>query len=125
MENFSKLWGKSKNQGKQRKYKSGAPLHTKKKFMRAHLSKDLRKKYGKRSTGIRKGDRVKIIRGEFKKHEGKVEKIELRNAKVFVSGVETTKKDGTKKLLPLEPSCLALTELNLDDKLRQKILERK
>jgi hypothetical protein len=38
--------------------------------------------------------------------------------------VEYTKKDGTKKMLPLNPSNLMITELNMDDKLRQKILEK-
>jgi len=44
--------------------------------------------------------------------------------RVFVSGVERSKKDGTKALLPLHPSNLIITELSLDDKLRQKILEK-
>ena len=38
---------------------------------------------------------------------------------------ELTKRDGTKKLLALHPSNLMITELNLDDKMRQKALERK
>lgn len=75
--------------------------------------------------GLRKGDKVKIMHGEFKKQEGKVEIINMKKTRVFISGVEVTKKDGTKRMLGLHPSNLMITELNLDDKFRQKILERK
>ena len=122
---FSKSWNSSKKPRKQRKYRIGAPLHVKQKFVHAHLSKELKKKYNKRSIGLRKGDKIKIMLGQFKKHEGKVERIDLKKTAVFVNGVEITKKDGTKKMLALNPSNLMITELNLDDKFRQKSLERK
>ena len=121
---FSISWKSSKKPNKQRKYRINAPLHIKQKMSSSHLSKELRKKYNKRSTSLRKGDKVKIIHGNFKKHEGKVERIELGKTRVFVSGVESTKKDGTKKMLPLNPSNLMITELNMDDKLRQKLFEK-
>lgn len=125
MKNFSINWKRSKKPRKQRKYIFTAPLHIKQKLAHSHLSADLRKKYGKRSTSLRKGDKVKIMRGKFKKHEGKVESIWLKKLMVLVSGVEITKKDGTKKMSSLHPSNLIITELNLDDKLRQKALEGK
>lgn len=125
MNKFSSTWKSSKKPRKQRKYRISAPLHIKQKFLHSHLSKDLRKKYGIRSIGLRKGDKVKILRGNFKKHEGKVEKIDLKRTSIFVSGIEFAKRDGTKKLLALQPSNLMITELNLDDKLRQKVFEGK
>ena len=125
MKKFSTSWKNSKKPKKQRKYRSNSPLHIKQKFVHSHLSKDLRKKYGIRSAGLRKGDRIKIMQGRFRKHEGKVENIDLKKSRVFVNGVEITKKDGTKRLIALHPSNLLITDLNLDDKLRQKILERK
>src|SRR3989338_2259163 len=121
MKEFSVAWKGSRKQRKQRKYIFNAPLHIKQKFMSSHLSKELRKKYGKRSIGLRKGDRVKVISGKFRKHEAKVENINLKKTYVFVSGLESMKKDGIKKLLALHPSNLMITELNLDDKLRQKM----
>ena len=124
MKDFSKTWKSSKNPGKQRKYRTGSPLHVKHRLVHSHLSKDLRKKYGKRSIGVRKGDRIKIMRGRFKKQEGKIERVDLRKIAVFVNGIEITKKDGTKKMLALHPSNLMVTELSLNDKLRQKMLER-
>ena len=125
MEKFSSTWKSSRKPRKQRKYRLNAPLHIKQKFMQSHLSKDLRKKYGKRSVGARKGDRVKIMHGKFKKHEGKIEGIDMKKTRVFVNGVELAKRDGTKKSLALHPSNLMITELNLEDKMRQKALERK
>ena len=125
MKNFSSTWKSSKKPRKQRKYRLSAPLHIKQKFVQSHLSKDLRKKYGKRSIGLRKGDKVKIMQGQFKKHEGKIEMIDLKKTRAFVNGVELTKRDGTKRLFALHPSNLMITELNLEDKLRQKALERK
>ena len=125
MKIFSKAWNRSKNPRKQRKYRLTAPLHVKHKLVGSLLSKELRKKYGKRNMGVRKGDKVKIMRGKFKKLEGKIERINLKKIKVFISGVELTKKDGSKKMLAVHPSKIMITELNLDDKLRRQALERK
>ena len=125
MKRFSTKWKSSTKPRKQRKYRLSAPLHIKQKLVNAHLSKDLRKKYKRRSIGLRKGDQVKIMQGGFKKHSGKIEKIELKMTRVYVSGAETTKKDGTKKMIAIHPSNIMIIELNLDDKLRQKSLEMK
>ncbi len=125
MKRFSTEWKSSKKPRKQRKYRLSAPLHIKQKLAHSHLSKELRKKYGRRSIGIRKGDRVRVMRGRFRKHEGKVESVSIGKPSVLVSGAEITKKDGNKKLIGINPSNLMIMEMNLDDKLRQKILERK
>ena len=121
---FSTQWKSSKQPKKQRKYRYKAPLHVKQKFMRATLSKDLRKKYGKRNFSLKKGDKVKVMKGKFKKHEGKIDRINLKKLKVHISGIEVMKKEGTKATYPLESSNLMITELNLDDKMRRKMLER-
>ncbi|MCX6748284.1 MAG: 60S ribosomal protein L26, partial [Candidatus Pacearchaeota archaeon] len=46
---FSVNWLGSSQARKQRKYRANAPLHLRHKLMNANLSKDLRKKLGKRS----------------------------------------------------------------------------
>ncbi len=122
---FSKAWKSSKQVRKQRKYRYNAPLHIKQKFVHVHLSKELKKKYGRRNLGLKKGDKVKVMRGQFKKHTGNVERIDLKKTKVYLSGIEITKKDGSKTTYPITPSNLIITELNLDDKMRQKIIDRK
>ena len=122
---FSKHWKSSKKPSKQRKYVANAPLHLRKKFFSAPLSKELRKRYNMRNIPLRKGDRVKVARGQFKKMIGKIESLDYSNLKVNVEGVQQTKKDGTKANYPIFPSNLQIIELNLDDKKRKKILERK
>jgi large subunit ribosomal protein L24 len=122
---FSINWKKSRQPRKQRKYVYNAPLHVRQKFMHARLSKELQKKYGKKSFGLKKGDKVKVVRGQFKKHENKIERIDLKKCRVIITGIEVTKKDGNKTRYPIHPSNLILTELNMDDKMRQKILDRK
>jgi large subunit ribosomal protein L24 len=93
--------------------------------MSVHLSNELRKKYLRRSFPIRKGDKVKVLRGQFKGRENKVEEVILSKLKVHVTGIERSKKDGSKSRYSLEPSNLMITELNLDDKKRKEALERK
>ena len=122
---FSSSWVRSKQPRKQRKYRYNAPLHLKQKFVGAHLSKELRKKYGKRSANLRKGDNVRIMRGQFKNKSGKIEKVDLKKTQIFVSGMDIVKKDGTKVRFPIHPSNLMITELNMDDKRRIEKFERK
>ncbi len=122
---FSKTWVRSKQPRKQRKYRYNAPLSVKQKFVGAHLSKELRKKYKKRGASLRKGDSVKIMRGQFRNKTGKVEEVNIKKTNVYVSGIEIVKRDGTKARYPIHPSNLMITELNIDDKKRNKIFERK
>ena len=122
---FSSSWIKSKQPRKQRKYRYNAPLHIKQKFVSTHLSKELHKKYNRRSMNLRKGDGVKVMRGQFKNKVGKIEEVNLKKIKVYVSGIEVVKRDGTKARYPIHPSNLIITEVNMDDKMRNKILGRK
>ncbi|MBD3310437.1 50S ribosomal protein L24 [Candidatus Woesearchaeota archaeon] len=122
---FSSGWIRSKQPRKQRKYRLNAPMHIKKNFLSAHLSKDLRKKHSARSIFLKKGDKVKVMRGQFRKKIGTVDRIDLQNSKAYVTGIETVKKDGSKIMYPLQPSNLMITDLKLDDKKRQKMLDRK
>ncbi|MFH0868472.1 MAG: 50S ribosomal protein L24 [Candidatus Woesearchaeota archaeon] len=122
---FSRSWVKSKQPRKQRKYRYNAPLHIKQKFVSSHLSKELRNKHNKRNMNLRKGDVVKIARGQFRNKTGKIEEVDLKKTLVYVSGIEITKRDGTKTRYPIHPSNLIITEMNIDDKKRNKILVRK
>ncbi len=116
---------KSVQPRKQRKFRYNAPLHFRQKFMHVHLSADLRKKYSFRNIQLKKGDKVKVLRGNFKKKEGKVEKINLKQEKVFITGLERIKKEGSKMLVPFNPTNLIITELTLEDKKRKEKLESK
>ena len=121
---FSKSWNRSVQPRKQRKFRFNAPLHTRQKFVRAHLSKELREKYGKRSCSLKTGDKIKVMRGGFRGKTGKVERIDLKKSRIYITGIESVKKEGTKYLIPLEPTNLMITDLNLDDKKRKAILAK-
>lgn len=125
MKEWSRDWNSSKKPGKQRKYRYNAPLHIKRKFMAAHLSKELRNKYHRRSIKLVKGDKVKVMRGQFKGHVGKVEKVDVKKSKIIISGIEIQKKDGSKTIYQINPSNAMIQELNLDSKKRMKKLEKK
>ena len=93
--------------------------------MSANLSKELRKKYGKRNIPVKKGDKVIILRGKFKKKIGKINKVDLKKRKIYIDGIESVKKDGTKAFVPIVPSNVQIQEAILDDKKRKKLIERK
>ena len=116
---FSTSWKASSQPRKQRKFRYNAPLHVRQKLVHAHLSPELRQKHGSRAMQVRKGDKVKVLRGKFKKQEGKVERVELKRERVFVTGMDYTKKNGTKIPVPLRPSNLMIVVLDLADKRRK------
>ena len=119
---FSTAWKASKQPRKQRKYLANAPLHIKRKFLSVNLSKELRKKHGKRNIPVVKGDKVKIMRGKFKKKSGKVTEVKTKMMKIYIEGIQVKKTDGSKASVPLRASNLQIIELNLDDVKRLKKL---
>ncbi len=90
----------------------------------AHLSKELKAKYHKRAIRVRKGDVVKIVRGNFKGKSGKISKVDTKKMVVYIEGIQRTRKDGTKVNGPFNPSNLVITEINLEDKKRMKKISR-
>jgi large subunit ribosomal protein L24 len=122
---FTISWKKSTQPRKQRKYVYNAPLHIKQNLLSVHLSPTLRKKYGFRNIQLRKGDKVKVMTGQYAKKEAKVERIDLKRERVYLTGVEAVKKDGTKLATKFVASNLMITELNLEDKKRKQKLESK
>ncbi len=121
---FLKTWKSSTQPRKQRKYRHNAPLHIKGKFLSVNLSKEIRKKYNRRSARVKKGDKVKIMRGQFSGKTNKVDRVDMKKCKVYVTGIETIKKDGSKTAYPLEPSNLQIIDLNMDDKRREESLKK-
>ena len=120
---FSTSWKASKQPRKQRKFIANAPLHLKRKMLSSNLSKPLREKHKTRNVEVRKGDKVLIMRGKFKKKQGKVIEIKTKLLKVYIEGMQKKKTDGSKANVPLKASNLQIIELNLEDKKRFKKLE--
>ena len=84
----------------------------------SHLSKELRQKLKRRSLRVRKGDKAAVMRGQFKGKSGAVERVDTKRARVFIQGIDFTKKDGSKALYPVHPSKVMITELEGKDKRR-------
>jgi len=116
---------KSKKPEKQRKLIFNAPLHRRQKMLAAHLSKELIQKWKKRSLAVRKGDEVKVMRGEFRKTTGKVIRVNLRRLQVFVDNVKRRKVSGQEIHVPINPSNLLLVNPVMEDKERLRIINRK
>jgi len=121
---FSAHWKSSRKPRKQRKYLASAPLHLRRKIMSANLSKELRKKYGKRNLPLRKGDMVRITRGKFRKKTGKIILVNARKMRVDIEGMQIKKQDGSKVNVKFNPSVLQITELNSEDRKRNEALTR-
>lgn len=121
---WSPKWKSSTQPRKQRKFRHNAPLHVRHKLASANLSPALRREFGKRSMPLRKGDEVEVMRGSFRGFKGLVDRVDLKKGRIYVEGVKVKKVDGSEVLRALEHSNLRITKMVLDDKRRQKALER-
>jgi large subunit ribosomal protein L24 len=115
---------KSKKPSKQRKFLYQAPLHIRHKFLSAHLSKELRKEWNRRSLSLRKGDEVKVMKGKFKGTKGKISKIDLKELKIYIENVKRRKVSGEEVHVPIRPANLLILNPDLKDPKRKKILQR-
>jgi len=102
-----------------------ATYTTRSKQLGGHLSKDLQKKYGKRSIRITLGDTVKVIRGEYRGVDGKVSKIEMAGSSIAIEGIKKEKSRGEKFDILIPASNVVVTGLNLDDHWRKTKLQGK
>ena len=102
-----------------------AAMQTASKQLSCALSKDLRKKYGKRSARIVEGDTASIVRGEFTGVDGKVTKISIADRGVNIEGVKKEKLKGDKFDVYVHTTNIILTALDSGDKWRINKLEGK
>lgn len=104
---------------KERKTLYNLPVHKRRGQISAHLDESLLLKYNTRSTTLRAGDTVRIMRGEYKGTTGKILEIDTRARKVTVEGVTHTKAKSTQVARALDASNLVITRLDLTDPLRR------
>ena len=100
-----------------------APLHKKRKWISSHLAENLLLKYDRRSLPVVKGDTVKVMRGNYRGHEDKISKVNVRDQTVEIEGVTLTNAKGKKIAKPIHASTLLITKLNITDKWRRQKLE--
>src|SRR4030067_2739738 len=114
-----------KDPGKQRSRLFNAPAHKRHKLMSAHHAPELMKSHGARTLPVRKGDTVRIMRGDHEGFEGKVSTVDLKNYRIFLEGLTREKVDGTVIFVSVHPSKVLIKNLSLDDKWRKRTIERK
>ena len=102
-----------------------ATFQTRSKQLGSALSKDLQKKYGKRSVRINEGDSIKIVRGEFKGVDGKIAKVFPQKNNVTIEGIKKEKTKGEKFDVHIHTSNLLVTSLNSENRWRIVKLEGK
>jgi len=102
-----------------------APFHVRAKQLVAPLSEELQKEYGVQRLRVRKGDTVLIVRGSFKGHEGRVVKVSVKKARIFVEGATRVRSDGREVYVPIHPSKVVITKLDMSDEKRKQIVERR
>ena len=114
----------SKSPRKNRRRVRNAPMHERKKLLKARLDEFLQEEYGLRSLVVKKGDLVRIMRGQFRDTEGKVTMVSYKTVRVFLDNATITKADGKEASVPIHPSNLMLVKLELDDE-RKQLIESK
>ena len=114
-----------KDPRKQRKRLYNAPAHLRHKFMAAPLSPELISSKGAKSLPVRKGDTVRIMRGDHTGFEGKVSRVDLKRYRIFLEGLTREKVDGTNIFVSVHPSKVMIKNLKLDDKWRKVVVEGK
>jgi len=92
--------------------------HKIRKILSAPLSTELKTSHGRNSYPVRKGDTVKILRGDFAGIEGKITRIETKRQRLFVEGVSRETVAGKSTNVSVHSSKVMITKLNLDDKWR-------
>ncbi|OGS48122.1 MAG: 50S ribosomal protein L24 [Euryarchaeota archaeon RBG_16_68_13] len=107
----------------QRKRAFTAPLHRRRILVGAHLDPKLLEKSKERfprALPVRKGDTVRIMRGNFRGREGTVVSVDRIAGTVVVEGVTIEKTDEKKKPRPIHASNLMITKLDDTDPWRRR-----
>ena len=60
---------------------------------------------------VRKGDKVKVLRGSFKGKEGKVAEVGVTKGKIRIEGLTYRKARGQEILVPIDPSDVMIIEM--------------
>lgn len=101
------------------------PIHQRKRWMTARLTRELQLKHNRKRLSVVKGDSVRVIRGEFKGVEGEVTTVDRKTGRLAIDGVTREKADGSTMFYPLHPSKVEITKIQEKDSWRAKIMERR
>ena len=99
------------------------PKHQRDKMVGAVLEDSLREQYNRKNIRVVKGDSVRVMRGEYKGVEGKVEKVNTEHATFHIEGIQREKIRGGQVKVPIPSSKVMVISLNLDDNYRSRKLQ--
>jgi len=118
-------WVKSSQPRKQRRAYFNAPLHVRRRFLTAPLSKELQQRFGIKRLPVRVGDTVLIVRGDYKGIRGRVVRVDYKRIRIYVEGATRTNSRGETVYYPIHPSKVVIVDLDLSDPRRKEAIERK
>ena len=120
-------WNKTVKVRKQRKRLFNAPNHRQHKALTCRLDDRLIEKYkfALSRIPIRKGDKVRIVRGSFKDPAKEIEVAEVRpkDNTIVLNGVTLSKADAKRVPRVFRPSAVIITKLDLSDRRRRDRIE--
>ena len=99
------------------------PKHQRDKMVGAVLEDSLRRQYGRKNIRVIRGDSIRVMRGEYKGVEGKVEKVNTEHATLHIEGIQREKIRGGQVKVPIHSSNVMVISLNLDDGYRSSKLQ--
>lgn len=101
-------------------------MHKRARLMHAHLSKQLRSKLGitRRAITVRKGDKVRIRRGDDAGKIGTVLEVDCKNGVVYIEGIVKKNSKGVEKPKPIRPANIEIIDGDFANKDRAKIIQR-
>jgi ribosomal protein uL24 len=114
---------RSSSPRRQRKALYTATTAERRRRMTVPLSRDLKKRFGRRAIPVRKGDTVRVLSGSFVGREERVAKVNRRDYSVTLDNVTLKTAEEKLKPLALRTSHLVLTRLNLADAWRRRTLK--
>ena len=101
-----------------------APKQLAERKLRSPLSRALREKYGRRNLRVIAGDTIKVVRGEYSGIEGKIEKVNMKRGSLAIEGIQREKVRGGNVKVEINSTNVIITDLDLDDKYRQALIDR-
>jgi len=120
-------WNKTVKVRKQRKRLWNAPQHRQHKALTCRLDNRLIEKYkfALSRIPIRKGDKVRIVRGSYKDPNKEIDVVEVRpkDNTIVLSEVTLSKADSKRVPRVFRPAALIITKLNLSDRRRRDRIE--
>ncbi|ARM75936.1 50S ribosomal protein L24 [Acidianus manzaensis] len=115
----------SSKPSKQRILMYKSPYHVRRKMLTAKVSEDVFNQLNIKRIEVRKGDTVRVMRGDNVGYEGKVADVNTKTGRIAIEGLTRKKADGTPVYIWIHASKVILTKLDLSDAKRKEAIERK